>query len=84
MAINQIHAGQVKLTSLAGLPITHAQIAVAGDMPQHGYGLPMRPQVAPMAADSERRPIRLAEQEVKEPTLFLGSLSGSIMEASKN
>jgi cytochrome c peroxidase len=30
---------------------------------------------------SERRPIRLSEQEVKELALFLGSLSGSIVEA---
>lgn len=50
-AINQIHAWQIKLTSPTGLPITHAQIAVDGGMPQHGHGLPTRPQVTPMAAD---------------------------------
>lgn len=32
---------------------------------------------------SERKPIRLSEQEVKELALFLGSLSGSIVDAPK-
>ena len=32
---------------------------------------------------TERRPIRLSEQEVKDLALFLGSLSGSIVEAPK-
>jgi hypothetical protein len=50
-AINQIHAWQIKLSSPAGLPITHAQIAVDGGMPQHGHGLPTRPQVTRELAD---------------------------------
>ena len=44
-AINQIHSWQIKLTTPAGLPVTHARIAVDGGMPQHGHGLPTRPQV---------------------------------------
>ena len=44
-AINQIHSWQIKLTSPTGLPISHAHIAVDGGMPQHGHGLPTRPQV---------------------------------------
>lgn len=44
-AINQIHSWQIKLATPGGLPITHAQIAVDGGMPQHGHGLPTRPQV---------------------------------------
>lgn len=44
-AINQIHSWQIKLATPAGLPITHARIAVDGGMPQHGHGLPTRPQV---------------------------------------
>ncbi len=38
-AINQIHSWQTKLASPSGMPITHAQIAVDGGMPQHGHGL---------------------------------------------
>jgi hypothetical protein len=44
-AINQLHAWQVKVTSLAGAPVAHARIQVDGGMPQHGHGLPTRPQV---------------------------------------
>ena len=44
-AINQLHAWQVKLTSLAGVPVPNARIKVDGGMPQHGHGLPTRPQV---------------------------------------
>ena len=44
-AINQIHSWQVKLRSPDGLPVTHARIGVDGGMPQHGHGLPTRPQV---------------------------------------
>jgi len=45
VAVNQMHAWQVKLESPAGAPITHARIKVDGGMPQHGHGLPTRPQV---------------------------------------
>ncbi len=44
-AINQLHAWQVRLASTTGAPITHARISVDGGMPQHGHGLPTRPQV---------------------------------------
>jgi hypothetical protein len=44
-AINQLHSWQVKLASTAGTPIAHARIKVDGGMPQHGHGLPTRPQV---------------------------------------
>lgn len=44
-AINQLHAWQMKLTSPAGAPVAHARIQVDGGMPQHGHGLPTRPQV---------------------------------------
>ena len=44
-AINQLHAWQLKLTSLSGAPVAHASIKVDGGMPQHGHGLPTRPQV---------------------------------------
>lgn len=44
-AINQLHSWQVRLVSPAGAPVAHARIAVDGGMPQHGHGLPTRPQV---------------------------------------
>lgn len=50
-AINQIHSWQIKLTSPSGVPITHAHFAVDGGMPQHGHGLPTRPQVTQELAD---------------------------------
>ena len=44
-AINQLHSWQVKVATPAGVPIAHARIKVDGGMPQHGHGLPTRPQV---------------------------------------
>lgn len=44
-AINQLHAWQVQLRTSAGTPVTEARIRVDGGMPQHGHGLPTRPQV---------------------------------------
>ena len=45
LPINQIHAWQIKLTTPDGAPVRNARIAVDGGMPQHGHGLPTRPQV---------------------------------------
>ena len=44
-AINQLHSWRVLLASTAGAPIAQAHITVDGGMPQHGHGLPTRPQV---------------------------------------
>jgi YtkA-like len=44
-AINQLHAWQVTLATPTGTPVAHAHIAVDGGMPQHGHGLPTKPQV---------------------------------------
>ena len=44
-AINQLHTWQVKVASPAGVPVPDARIKVDGGMPQHGHGLPTRPQV---------------------------------------
>ena len=44
-AINQLHAWQFKLAAPDGVPVAHARIQVDGGMPQHGHGLPTRPQV---------------------------------------
>jgi hypothetical protein len=50
-AINQIHAWQIRLSAPDGTPVRHARIAVDGGMPQHGHGLPTRPQVTREVAD---------------------------------
>jgi len=50
-AINQIHTWQVRLTTPAGLPVRQARMTVDGGMPQHGHGLPTRPQVTRELAD---------------------------------
>nr|WP_316639959.1 FixH family protein [uncultured Roseateles sp.] len=44
-AINQLHAWQIRLTTAEGAPVHGARFAVDGGMPQHGHGLPTRPQV---------------------------------------
>lgn len=44
-AINQMHAWQVELRTPDGAPVRGARIAVDGGMPEHGHGLPTRPQV---------------------------------------
>jgi hypothetical protein len=50
-AINQIHAWQIKLSKPDGTPVRGARITVDGGMPQHGHGLPTRPQVSAEIAD---------------------------------
>jgi hypothetical protein len=45
IAINQIHAWTIHVETADGRPVTDAAITVDGDMPQHGHGLPTRPQV---------------------------------------
>jgi len=44
-AINQMHSWQLKLALPTGAPVANARITVDGGMPQHGHGLPTRPQV---------------------------------------
>ena len=44
-AINQMHAWTVRLTTPEGQPVSDAQFAVAGGMPQHGHGYPTQPRV---------------------------------------
>jgi len=43
--VNKIHTWVLRLESPNGQPIENAEIRVDGDMPQHGHGLPTRPQV---------------------------------------
>jgi hypothetical protein len=43
--VNQIHTWTIHVESAAGEPIEQAEITVDGGMPQHGHGLPTKPQV---------------------------------------
>lgn len=45
IVINQIHSWTLHVATPNGRPVTDAAITVDGDMPQHGHGLPTRPQV---------------------------------------
>jgi hypothetical protein len=54
-AVNQIHAWQIRVNAPDGAPVRNARIAVDGGMPQHGHGLPTRPQVTSETADGVYR-----------------------------
>lgn len=43
--INQIHAWTLHVETADGKPVDQAEITVDGGMPQHGHGLPTRPEV---------------------------------------
>ena len=43
--VNRLHAWTLTVTTPDGGPVEGAQIAVDGDMPQHGHGLPTQPEV---------------------------------------
>jgi hypothetical protein len=43
--VNKIHSWVLHVETPAGQPLGNAEIRVDGDMPQHGHGLPTRPQV---------------------------------------
>ena len=43
--VNQIHTWTVHVETAAGQLIEQAEITVDGGMPQHGHGLPTKPQV---------------------------------------
>lgn len=45
IAINQIHSWTLHVATADGQPVDNAAITVDGGMPQHGHGLPTRPQV---------------------------------------
>ena len=42
----RLHSWTLHLETAAGAPVDSATVAVDGGMPQHGHGLPTRPQVA--------------------------------------
>jgi hypothetical protein len=45
ISVNKIHAWTLHIETADGRPVEGAVIAVDGDMPQHGHGLPTEPQV---------------------------------------
>jgi len=45
LSVGPIHSWTVAITTADGKPVDHAAITVDGGMPQHGHGLPTRPQV---------------------------------------
>lgn len=50
---NQIHNWTLRVEMPDGTPVEGATIAVDGDMPQHGHGLPTQPQVTQYLGDGE-------------------------------
>jgi hypothetical protein len=46
--INRIHSWELTIKDAAGQPINDATVAVVGDMPEHGHGLPTEPEVTKM------------------------------------
>lgn len=45
IAINAIHAWELRLTDPHGKPVDGAEISITGGMPMHGHGLPTAPRV---------------------------------------
>lgn len=43
--VNQMHQWTLHVETADGRPVEEATITVDGDMPQHGHGLPTRPEV---------------------------------------
>lgn len=49
--INKIHSWTLKVERADGTPVTNAEITVAGDMPEHGHGMPTEPKVTKNLGD---------------------------------
>lgn len=49
--INKLHTWTLKVEGANGAPVTNAEIAVAGDMPEHGHGMPTEPKVTKNLGD---------------------------------
>jgi len=45
IAINKMHAWEIRLRSPSGEAVSGARISVDGGMPEHGHGLPTQPRV---------------------------------------
>jgi len=51
--VNQMHQWTLHVETADGKPVENATITVDGDMPQHGHGLPTRPQVTKNLGDGD-------------------------------
>lgn len=51
IAINQMHSWTVEVTMADGSPVAPEAITVDGGMPQHGHGLPTKPEVTENLGD---------------------------------
>lgn len=51
LAVGPIHNWTVEVRTADGEPVEHASISIDGGMPQHGHGLPTRPQVTQELGD---------------------------------
>ncbi|MEO8307829.1 MAG: FixH family protein [Pseudomonadota bacterium] len=51
IAINRLHAWEIRVTSPEGAPVLQAHIDIDGGMPQHGHGLPTKPMVTQELGD---------------------------------
>jgi hypothetical protein len=49
----KLHSWTLHLEDTAGAPVDGARIAVDGGMPQHGHGLPTKPQVKRLAESGD-------------------------------
>lgn len=53
--INQIQSWILHVETAGGQPVENAEITVDGDMPQHGHGLPTRPEVTEYLGQGDYR-----------------------------
>ena len=51
VSVGKMHVWTVQLQTATGKPVTEADIAITGGMPQHGHGLPTAPQVTKNLGD---------------------------------
>ncbi len=45
ISLNQLHAWTLQVAAEDGTPVEGATIAVKGEMPEHGHGMPTQPQM---------------------------------------
>lgn len=51
ISVGKMHVWTVDLETASGAPVTQADFAISGGMPQHGHGLPTAPQVTKSFGD---------------------------------
>ena len=44
--VNELHTWKLHVETADGKPVDNATISIFGDMPQHGHGMPTKPQVS--------------------------------------